>query len=131
LIPQKDGSFLVKENILVDFGNEMHHGIYREIPTRIEEGGIKIDRRFKVLDVKKDNGKVPYRKWVRRGRLVVKIGDPHRLVSGLNLYQIFYKVKRGVDFLEDHDEIYWNVTGNEWRVPIRSASFKMPYPDGI
>ncbi len=131
LIPQKDGSFLVKENILVDFGDEMHHGIYREIPTRIEEGGIKIDRRFKVLDVKKDNEKVPYRKWFHRGRLVVKIGDPHRLVSGLNLYQIFYKVRRGVDYFEDHDEIYWNVTGNEWRVPIRSASFKMPYPDGI
>jgi hypothetical protein len=33
-----------------------------------------------------------------------------------------YRVRNGLKFFEDHDELYWNVTGDEWDVPIEQAS---------
>ena len=29
-----------------------------------------------------------------------------------------YKVSNGLKYFDDHDELYWNVTGDEWDVPI-------------
>lgn len=33
-----------------------------------------------------------------------------------------YRVRNGLKFFDDHDELYWNVTGDEWDVPIERAS---------
>ncbi|HWZ55145.1 MAG TPA: DUF2207 domain-containing protein, partial [Verrucomicrobiae bacterium] len=41
-----------------------------------------------------------------------------------------YRVKNGVTFFEDHDELYWNVTGNAWDVPIEDASARILLPQG-
>ncbi len=32
-------------------------------------------------------------------------------------------------FFEDHDEFYWNVTGNDWPVPIDHASAEVSFPE--
>jgi hypothetical protein len=32
---------------------------------------------------------------------------------------VHYRVSNGLKFFEDHDELYWNVTGDEWDVPDR------------
>ena len=31
-------------------------------------------------------------------------------------------------WFDDHDELYWNVTGNDWPVPIESASASIDFP---
>jgi len=41
-----------------------------------------------------------------------------------------YHVKNGLKFFEDHDELYWNVTGDEWDVPIESANARVQLPNG-
>ena len=35
--------------------------------------------------------------------------------------EIDYIVRNGIRYFEDHDEFYWNVTGNDWPVPIDHA----------
>ena len=35
---------------------------------------------------------------------------------------ITYRVANGVRYFDDFDEFYWNVTGNDWPVPIEHAS---------
>lgn len=45
-----------------------------------------------------------------------------------------YRVRNGLKFFEDHDELYWNVTGDEWDVPIEQASVRIilpPHTTGI
>ncbi len=42
-----------------------------------------------------------------------------------------YRVLDGLKFFEDHDELYWNVTGDEWEVPIESASARIVLPTGV
>ena len=41
-----------------------------------------------------------------------------------------YKVTNGLKYFEDHDELYWNVTGDEWDVPIESAGARVLLPAG-
>jgi hypothetical protein len=41
-----------------------------------------------------------------------------------------YRVRNGLRFFEDHDELYWNVTGDEWDVPIEAASAMIDLPPG-
>jgi uncharacterized membrane protein len=36
-----------------------------------------------------------------------------------------------IRFFEDHDELYWNVTGNEWDNVIQHASARIDLPDGV
>ncbi len=41
-----------------------------------------------------------------------------------------YRARNGLKFFEDHDELYWNITGDEWEVPIRSATARIHLPPG-
>jgi hypothetical protein len=41
-----------------------------------------------------------------------------------------YRATNGLRFFDEHDELYWNVTGDEWDVPIRSASADIELPTG-
>jgi len=120
----KDGSIFVKESILYDFGQELRHGIYRTIPLK----GIKI----KVLEVVDEfNNPYPFQLIKDNDSLTIKIGDPNKTLSGRHKYNISYQVFNAIGFFEDHDELYWNVTGNEWKIPIEKAEAEVLVPEGI
>ena len=42
--------------------------------------------------------------------------------------RIAYRAANAVRFFKDHDEFYWNVTGNDWKVPIDEASASVALP---
>jgi uncharacterized membrane protein len=120
----KDGSIFIKESILYDFGQELRHGIYRTIPLK----GIKI----KVLEVVDEfNNPYPFQLIKDNESLTIKIGDPNKTLSGRHKYNISYQVFNAIGFLEDHDELYWNVTGNKWQIPIEKAEAEVLLPEGI
>ena len=121
---EKDSSFLVKEKIVYDFGRRLRHGIYRDIPL----SGIEIIP-LKVEDEK--GNPLKYKVFKKGNYLRFKIGDPEKLVKGVHTYVIFYKVKFGILFWEDYDELYWNVTGNEWEVRIKKARAEVFLPQKV
>ena len=41
-----------------------------------------------------------------------------------------YRVQNGLKFFDEHDELYWNVTGDEWEVPIEAAAARVHLPPG-
>ena len=55
-------------------------------------------------------------------QLNVRIGDANRFVDGHQTYVITYRVENAILFFDDHDELYWNVTGNNWKATIQEAS---------
>src|SRR3990167_8799742 len=62
----------------------------------------------------------------------LKIGDPKKfLKAGNYTYQIKYKTERQLGFFEDHDELYWNVTGNGWTFFIKSVYAKVILPENV
>ena len=48
--------------------------------------------------------------------------------DGTRTFVLKYRVRNGLKFFEDHDELYWNVTGDEWDVPIEQASVRIILP---
>jgi len=119
----EDSSIIVKETIDVEF-HQQRHGIYREIPFRYrDDSGKMITTPTKVLSVVDGSGKAWKYKVERTGPVVnVRIGDAKRYVEGRQTYIITYEVENVILFFKDHDELYWNVTGNFWKAPIKEAS---------
>lgn len=120
----KDSSFLVKEEITYDFGENYKHGIYRNIPVR--------KTKIVVIKVTDELGN-PYRFRVTRegNYLQIKIGDPNKVIKGEHTYNIFYRVWKEIRFFQNHDELYWNITGNEWEVPIERSGAIVSLPEKI
>lgn len=128
-----DSTATVTETITADFFGEQRHGIYRDIPIHYtDRAGQHFRLRLRVLDVTDGQGQSWRYRLESFGRYQrVRIGDPDRTWSGPQTYRLVYEVQRGaIRFFPDHDECYWNLTGNEWAVPIRevSAAILLPRP---
>ncbi|MDP2951190.1 MAG: DUF2207 domain-containing protein, partial [bacterium] len=120
----ENGSVLIEEVIVYDFEGVSKHGIYRGIPLKgIEISEVSVSdglgRSYPFSTSKVDNN------------LRIKIGDPDVLISGVHQYRITYQVKKALGYFKDHDELYWNVTGNEWEIPIKQASFSFKLPKQV
>jgi hypothetical protein len=124
---EADGSLEVVESLTVDFQDLERHGIFRNIPelSRYAPDEDKLRR----IDVRPqsvtdfDGAPVEYTYSTTDESVVsIRIGDPNVLVTGVQEYRITYQVLDALDSLEDADELYWNVTGNDWTVPITGSS---------
>lgn len=124
--------FEVEERIRWDFEGAQKHGIFRRIPVRYRRPYLP-DTRM-VIDVESvtDENGLPWtwRESASGDSLEIRIGDPQVTVSGEREYRIRYRVGRGLLYFEDHDELYWNATGNDWPVPIEAASASVELPSG-
>ncbi len=127
-----DGSYDVIENIVVDFGYEQRHGIYRNIPYKYHKG-IKTNKVIITdIEVTDDEGESRQKKVKKEGDYIkIRVGSPNRTVSGTQIYMIKYRVERGMLYFDDYDELYWNVTGTEWDCSIEYASALVHLPSGM
>ncbi|MBI5126924.1 DUF2207 domain-containing protein [Candidatus Roizmanbacteria bacterium] len=129
----KDGTVDIKETITYDFGNLFKHGIFRTIPyIKTNKDGKKFQLVFDNFSVTDESG-MPYQysQTTENNDLRLKIGDPNRTISGSHTYIIDYKVSGALTYFSDHDELYWNITGNDWEVPIVRATSKIILPPQI
>ncbi len=130
IIVDEDASFQVTETIEVFF-NEEQHGIYREIPVKYKgELGNAVSIKFDLISVRQDGGPATYETYPSGANKVLKIGDAALMISGEHVYEITYEVERAILYHDDSDELYWNVTGNDWEVPILASSAAVALPDG-
>ncbi len=126
---QKDGGFIVTESIVYDFGDAERHGIYRDIPTTAAEGPAPI---IAVRSVTNETGAAySYSVSTSNSNVHIKIGSANELITGQHVYIISYAVHNAMRTFTDHDELYWNVTGNGWIVPIDKATVDVVMPTGI
>lgn len=118
----KDSSITVKETLTVEF-HRPRHGIYRDIPyLYIDSIGKTQKTPIDILSVTDGSGSTIKYSLIRQGNVIrVRIGDATKYVSGIQKYEIFYRVENAILFFDDHDELYWNVTGNAWNADIRKA----------
>jgi uncharacterized membrane protein len=119
----EDSSIRVEETLDVEF-HRSKHGIYREIPFRyVDDFGNTIKTPIEVQSVTDGAGKDWKYKISKTGNLLyIRIGDPGTYVDGHQTYVITYTVENAILFFDDHDELYWNVTGNDWKAEINEAS---------
>ncbi|MDD5490025.1 MAG: DUF2207 domain-containing protein, partial [Candidatus Moranbacteria bacterium] len=125
-----DSSIDVKETIKYDFGDLEKHGIFRFIPVKYKARGGNYNLRVTDVKITDANG-VPqnFTTTYEGENIKFQIGDSDKLVSGQKSYVISYVIRRAVNYFSDHDELYWNFTGDKWPVPIESASAKVTLPE--
>jgi Predicted membrane protein (DUF2207) C-terminal domain/Predicted membrane protein (DUF2207) N-terminal domain len=121
----------VTESIGVHFIGGPWHGLYREIPVEyVTPQGLNYTLFLDVKRVADSNGRsLKYETSRERHYLKLKIYVPDADNSHQTVV-IEYTVSDGLKFFDDHDELYWNVTGDEWDVPIGSASATVTLPAG-
>lgn len=125
-----DSSLEVNETIQYDFGANERHGIYRTIPyLKTNDQGEKYQLDFSNFSVTNESA-LPYQfqKSSTNGEITLKIGDPNATIHGIHTYMIGYEVGGAFVPYSDHDELYWNIIGTSWEVPIQTVTATIQFP---
>lgn len=129
-----DGTVRVIETITVRAeGQSIRRGIFRDIPTvLINEDGSKLYSNLTINGVKRGGKVEPYHTEGIENGLRIYIGDADVLLAtpANYTYTIDYTMTRMGRRFADHDELYWNATGNYWEFPIQSAVASVTLPEG-
>src|SRR6266436_2772053 len=130
-IVMPDGTIDVTETIHAHFIGGPWHGLYRTIPVEyVTPQGLNYSLFLDVKRVVNGNGRaLKYETSRERHYRKLKIYVPDADNSTQNI-SIEYSVSDALRFFEDHDELYWNVTGDGWDIPIQSASAHIILPEG-
>jgi uncharacterized membrane protein YgcG len=125
-----DGTIQVTETIVYNFGPEERHGIFRTIPfIKKNQEGKQFQMSLDVLSVTNEQGTAyQFAESEEDKRVQIKIGDPDSVITGIHTYKITYIVRGALTYFSEHDELYWNATGNEWQIPIRSSTYVINLP---
>ncbi len=133
IIVNSDASLDVTEDIsVIAEGDRIRRGILRDFPTDYKKpDGSRYRVGFNVVEVLRNGQSV---NWVVENignGVRIRIGDADILLQpGVHTFTIKYHVTRVVGFFDTYDELYWNVTGNEWTFPIREAFSHITLPQG-
>lgn len=119
-----DASATVTETIVVNVeGRQIRRGLVRFLPE------MK-DVSYSVSGVERDGKKEPFFIEKKRGKFIINTGNDSFLPHKTTTFSITYTAKNVILFFTDHDELYWNVTGDQWDFPIKRATAKVILPDG-
>src|SRR5215469_12403792 len=123
----EDGSARITEQITFAFSGEFK-GVYRDIPVEYPgPNGTNYSLFLKVDSIKENDTPLKFEKHTTNGYLKLKIFVPDAF-NATRTVDIAYTVLDATKFFDNHDEFYWNVTGNDWEVPIESASATISFP---
>jgi uncharacterized membrane protein len=126
---ERDGTAMVSERIDVTFVGQWH-GIFRTIPIEYPgPNGTNYELFLKIINVTDGSGaKLKYDSSIANHARNLKIYIPDA-VDAMRTVEITYRVFNGTRFFKDYAEFYWNVSGNDWPVPIDHAAATVRFPD--
>lgn len=121
------GTLHIIETIDVVF-TDNNHGILRAIPEKYKSNPLK----FTLNSVTSKSGApTSVSTYSESGNIVLKIGDPNKTVTGQQSYTIDYTLTNVVTFYDNHDELYWDVNGDQWDQPTLNVSVRLHLPSGV
>ncbi len=125
-----DASVQVEEVIRVHSeGISIRHGIYRDLSLKNWAGRPS---RLEVLETLLDGKPTQARQDLQGQSTRLYLGDSSRtLEKGTHVFTLRYRMDNQVGNLADRDEIYWNVTGNDWAFPIEKATCLVSLPGAL
>jgi uncharacterized membrane protein YgcG len=118
---RENNSIQIEENINTVFYDRSKHGIYRDLPRKTYFG----------KPIKYENINVqgaPFKTETSGDFLRIRIGDPNVYVDATENYKISYLLVIGDDRNTDLDELYFNIIGPDWEMPINNISFNIQMP---
>lgn len=130
---ETDMSVTITETIAVRAeGAAIRRGIFRDIPTVLAgPEGAPIVSDLDVVSVTRNGRAEPYAIESIRDGVRIRIGAADVLIGrGVHTYEIAYTMDRAARMFAEHDELYWNATGNFWQFPILEAQTTVVLPEG-
>ena len=122
----KDGGLAIDEALTYDFGATDHHGIYRDLPTRYKDNNNVEYRPTLTIETATQDGQPTIVKQSHEnGALRLQLGDANKVVTGVHVYRLHYRLAPAILQVAGKDTLIYNVTGNGWAVPIGSARFTL------
>ncbi|HEV2131151.1 MAG TPA: DUF2207 domain-containing protein, partial [Longimicrobiaceae bacterium] len=133
----RDGGILVKEVLQVHFEGSWN-GVYRSISLGHTNAQGRRERlRLSVRQVTDGSGN-PLKYETERGggqhKLKIWVPDAENATKTV---VVEYRVENALRFFAQDqpeglmDELYWQVTGTDWEMPIKSASARVYLPEGV
>ena len=121
----KHGHLDITEQIKVTFSDN-NHGLLRALPNSYHGRPLNL----KVINVSSPSGApAQYTTDATNSNTVLKIGNPDITVTGPQSYTIHYSYDNVLSFYKDYDELYWDVSGDQWRQPIERSSVTLHVPN--
>ena len=120
-----DSTIEVTETIVVQSeGKEIRRGIYRDFPVEYEnKRGDTVEISVQPLVVLRNGAREDFHSRRFRRDLRTYFGHKDRLLPpGVHTYVFRYRANRMLGYFDEHDELYWNVTGFRWLFPIDVAT---------
>ena len=134
-----DSTINVTETVNYNYGNQTNPGWTRYIPlnyqdlsgsnTSIEVSDVTVTDQnnspydFKQFNIQSDDKKQSY--------LAIAMDYENQSFSGSKYYIIRYTVTDAIKFGGDHDELFWNATGNKWPVYVRYPEVTITLPQKV
>ena len=135
IVVDRSGGLSVTERIRVRAeGDEIKRGIFRDFPQLYKKRyGLTERRPFEVLSVTRNGEPEPFhiQKENAGTRLYIGAEDVMLPRGAEQVYVLKYQTSRQLLTSAEKDELYWNVTGNEWNFPIKRAAAIVLLPEGI
>ena len=125
-----DASIDVTETIEARF-NGKWNGIYRKVPVEYRTPqGFNWSIRLELISATDDQGNALRTETSRESHYVqYKIWIPGA-EDATRTIALRYRARNALRFFEEHDELYWNVTGDEWDVPLGMVTAAITLPEG-
>src|SRR3990167_8963024 len=127
---QQNTSLLkVKEKIVAEFPDiDQNHGILRALPLKYQDHTLSLS----IESVKKvDGSQWNFSSYKENDNLVLKVGDADRFVHGTQVYLITYSLRNVINNVSDHQELYWDVNGDQWLQTVTSAAARIHIPSEL
>ena len=127
IIVNENNTFDITETITAYF-NVSKHGIFRTIPlknTIVRLDGTTSTNRTQVSNISVDN---EFKKIRENGNYKLQIGSKDHTLIGEQKYVIKYTYNLGKDPMNNYDELYYNIIGNEWDTVIGNITFSITMP---
>lgn len=127
-----DSTLDITETIQVQFIGAWN-GLFRTIPVEYPgPGGFNYSLSLSDAGATEGSGGQPLRiEKSRQGpNLEFRIYVPGATDSTHTIL-LHYVVKNGLRYFSDHDELYWNVTGTDWTVPLGTVTAHAVLPAGV
>jgi hypothetical protein len=135
-ISEFNSSITINQDATIDVTEEINyyfdtprHGIIWQYPIDYSVSGFRRATSFDLEEMyyyPKDNPqarKSVYEITRSTGWIELKIGEADRTITGSYVYVIKYSLQDvGISYFDTHDEVYFNVIGPGWQVPILKAN---------
>ncbi|MGB6875183.1 MAG: DUF2207 domain-containing protein [Candidatus Acidiferrales bacterium] len=131
VVVQPDSTIEVTETLSVKFEGAWN-GIYRSIPVEYRGSlGLNYTLFIEPESVTDEDGNPLKYEVSKHGQYKqLKIYLPGTEDTTRTIV-IRYKALDALRFFPDHDELYWNVTGNETDAPVENSSARIELPAGV